>query len=468
MTAQRHLFRTKTPWLVGSGILITVFCSSAVLAQPSSQAKPGFPRPSTQTDIPSGTQAEELEGLKARVKALEERGRGSGPNASATQPTLHDEVSQLKDDVTLLQSQQEVTDNKLNEKLLMNLYVTLAFESFTHRDAKFDASRVELFASGNLTPRLKAFTEIEFERTAKTSAGPRQGEVEVEQGWLEYTINEAFKPRFGAILVPFGRFNLEHFDPVQALTDRPIFMRRVIPVTWAEAGAGATGTFFLGNTFLGKALEELALNYQVYAINGLTNAISDTGTRDARGSFGTDNNSNKAVAGRLEFEFYRGGALGLSGYHGTLDKLGHQIRGFDVDWKFRKGPLELLGEYAFISPQGAVQNGSTTQKVPSSLQGGYAQANYYFWPEFLNDTFWGRGFLDPKFTAVFRYDFARIADDEDAGVGANREERWTIGFNYRPVPSYAFKIEYQWNHTRNETLERGNTSGVLTSVTAAF
>jgi opacity protein-like surface antigen len=106
--------------------------------------------------------------------------------------------------------------------------------------------------------------------------------------------------------------------------------------------------------------------------------------------------------------------------------------------------------------------------VPSTLQGGYAQANYYFWPEFLNGTFLAKHFPDPKFTAVFRYDFARIADDQDAGTVANKEQRYTIGMNYRPVQNYVFKVEYQFNTTRSEALERGTANGVVTSITAAF
>jgi Phosphate-selective porin O and P len=460
-------------WRLTSAYLCLIYLAAIgpVLAQNLPAQPSTVPAPQQQrVDRPSSVDVEEL---KARVKALEDLAkRGSpAPGHPAIPPkNFSESLSDVEDTLDLLNEKIGDLSKKLENRVIMNLYVTGAFESFQHKDSIFDARNVELLGTGHITSRLKAFTEIEFERTAMTSqsigtATRRQGEVEVEQGWLEYSITETFKPRVGVILVPFGRLNLEHFDPIQDLTDRPIAMRRVIPTTWGEAGMGFTGRASMNNSLL----REMSVDYQVYAINGLTNAITDTGTRNARGGFAADNNANKAVVGRLGVQLYPGGELGLSGYRGTIDRLGHHMTGVDVDWKFRWGPLELLGEYAYFGvDRGALQFGSTTITVPRTLQGGYAQANYYFWPEFLRGSFLSRNFEDPQFTAIFRYDFARVADDEDAGTVANKEERWTIGMNYRPVKSFVFKVEYQFNKTRSEALERGTANGMVMSVTGAF
>ncbi len=453
-------------------------CLCGLTAVTEAQVSPSPPQGGTAggASAPSADALREFEDLKARMRALEKQfQQQNAPAAPATFPAPKEagdvkaRLAETEDNVEVLQSKVEDLSKKLEQRVNVYLYATAAFETFRQRDALFDARNVELFVSGNITSRLKAFTEIEFERAPKTSASTgtatnRQGEVEVEQGWLEFVVSDAFRPRAGVVLVPFGRLNLDHFDPVQDLTDRPIAMRRVIPTTWGEAGLGFTGFLPAKNAWL----PDLAFNYQVYAINGLTNAISDTGTRNARGGYGSDNNADKAVTGRLGIVFYPGGELGLSGYRGSLDKLGHHITGVDADWKFRKGAIELLGEYAIFGLDDALQFGSATLKVPKTMQGGYAQVNYYFQPAWLRDSVIGKGFDDPKFTAIVRYDFARIADDGDADVAANKEERWTVGLNYRPVQSYVVKMEYQWNKTRNETLERGTTNGLLMSVTAAF
>ena len=63
---------------------------------------------------------------------------------------------------------------------------------------------------------------------------------------------------------------------------------------------------------------------------------------------------------------------------------------------------------------------------------------------------------------------AHIDSDGSLSEGANEEQRWTIGLNYRPVETFVFKFEYQFNDTENEALERGDRDGFLFSTTAAF
>ena len=190
------------------------------------------------------------------------------------------------------------------------------------------------------------------------------------------------------------------------------------------------------------------------------------------GSFEEDNNNNKAFVGRLalmpinlmpvETE------IGLSGYWGEYDDADHEIGGFDVDWKFVKGPLELVGEYALLDLEdGGIQSDDLTA-VPGFLSGYYIQLNYHFWFETLNSTFLGRGFESPTFTAVVRYGQAHIDDDTDEDTGDNDEDQWVIGLNYRPVETWVLKLEYQMNKTDNESLDRGDSDGFISSVTAAF
>lgn len=411
--------------------------------------------------------------MQKKIDALEAKGKTV--RASETielQKTAVEKLTKIEEDVAYLQQQNNDFLGKLKDMLKVNLYTTLEFEHFQRRHSQFDARNVELLIRGQLTDRLKSFAEIEYERTAKTSANStgssRQGEVEVEQGWIEYAINQYLNLRGGVILVPFGKFNLTHFDSLQELTDRPIAMRRVVPTTWAEAGVGFTGEAFLGEKLGTSLLTHLNLNYQLFVINGLINAITDTGIRDARGGFGSDNNNNKAVVGRLGISPFSSTEIGLSGYGGVYDTKGHRINGFDTDFNISKGPFQLLGEYAIFSVD---ENGLQTDNatlVSKALRGGYIQANYRFWFERLNKTFLGRGFEHPTFTAILSYGQADIDDDGDAGTGSNREDRWTIGLNYRPVETYVFKLEYQYNKTKSEALEYGDSNGVVASVTAAF
>ncbi len=413
---------------------------------------------------------EQMNKIQKRIDVLENKREASSiDEQEKTIVNYQEDIEYLKEEIEFLSERQDSFISRLDNATDINLYATLEYENFDNIDSSFDARNIEVFVQSRLTSRLKGFAEIEFERTAVTSAGNRQGEVEVEQGWMEYSVNNLFNFRAGIILVPFGKFNIEHFDPVRDLTDRPIAMRRVVPVTWGEAGAGFNGVANLGRDLGIQFLNEFNINYSFYFINGLTNEVTDTSVRSARGPFGSDNNGQQAVVGRLGLSPVNNVEVGISGYHGEYDNAANDLVGFNFDWDFIFGPLELIGEYAFWNFKGEGRELTVpTQAVPRNLRGGYIQANYHFWFDSLNNTFLAKGFTSPTFTAIVRYGEAHIDDDGDVGTGDNEENRWTIGLNYRPVESFVFKFEYQFNNTKNETLERGDKDGFIASITAAF
>jgi hypothetical protein len=285
----------------------------------------------------------------------------------------------------------------------LDLYATLEFENFQNSNSSFDARSVELLLNARMTDRLRAGAEIEFEGTAQTSgSSDRTGEVEVEQGWLEYYIAEAFKPRFGVVLVPFGKYNLEHFDPQRDLTDRPIVARAVVPTTWAEAGAGFGGQLVLGES----STYSSRIDYRAYLVNGLTDDFTTTGLRAARGSYRKDNNDNKALVGRVGIFPVDNLEVGVSGYLGKYDENdNHYISGLDVDFDYEWKDLELLGEYARFDLQDDSDN-TVGIATPDTYYGYYMQANYHFWPTSLNGGLLSWGFVNPQLTASLLWDGA--------------------------------------------------------------
>ncbi|MBI4970882.1 MAG: hypothetical protein HZC17_03475 [Candidatus Omnitrophica bacterium] len=409
----------------------------------------------------------EIQDMSTKIKYFEEQ-KSSKDIAGNSKELV--EATKTGEELGYLIQRQDAVEEKMKNAVDFDLYNTLDYKHLDGERSRFDARNIELLAKATMSDRLSIFGEIEFERTAETS-GVRAGQVEVEQAWLEYYVHDLIKPRAGVVLVPFGKYNLEHFQPFQYLTDRPIVESRVIPATWSEAGAGSTGGMFLGD-HLGGWFKDFSLDYQLYFINGLTDTgITDTaGLRQARGAYGVDNNNNKAFVGRLGLNPFSWAELGASGYFGKYSTSSHKVNGFDLDAKLKKGPFEVKGEYALFDLQeGGFQSG-TTLPVPETLRGFYVQGAYKFWFNSLNETFLGRGFSDPTFVLVFQYDNARIDDDSDPLFysGTNNEERWTIGLNYRPVATWALKLEYQWNRMKNEPLENGNDDGFVASVTAAF
>lgn len=359
-------------------------------------------------------------------------------------------------------------------------YGDIEFESFQNTNSTFDQARFVLNVGAQPHERILFYSEFEIEHGGINYPGG-DGEAKIEQAWMNYIVNDWISLKGGIFLVPFGKFNLLHDSDIQELTDRPLFARRLIPSTWTDAGFGFLGEIPIGEKLNWKILPDFYLNYETYAGNGLDEDISDRGLRDARGSASNDLNNNKDFMTRLGFGFNKNLEIGLSSYIGKFGRSGNSTRngrdrilGIGSDIDFKRGPFELVGDFAYFDFQdGALvdhdnSNSTAAVSAPKYMRGFYIEPRYHFWPRFLNNTFLGRGFKDPKLTLVSRYDWVKIGDDGDAGVGDNREERFTLGMNYRPIQSWVFKLEYQRNITSNEVLERGNNDGVMSSMAIGF
>lgn len=359
-------------------------------------------------------------------------------------------------------------------------YADIEFENFENTNSTFDQARFILNLGAQPHERLVFYSEYEIEHGGPNASDT--GEAKVEQAWATYLINDMINVRGGIVLVPFGKFNLLHDSDIQDLTERPIVARRLATATWMEAGAGLFGEFNIGETLDWKLLPDFYLNYEGYVINGLDEDISDTGMRDAKGAIEVDTNNNKAFVGRVGFGLNRNLELGLSSYLGKFGRSGSSTRngkddllGLSADVNFKRGPFELVGDFAYWDfEDGALvdhdKDDVAGDEVSASqyMRGFYIEPRYHFWPKFLNNTFLGRGFKDPKLTLVSRYDWVEIGDDGDTGNGDNKEKRFTLGLNYRPIESWVFKLEYQWNTSSNEVLERGDGEGVMASMAIGF
>ena len=221
--------------------------------------------------------------MRTQLEALDD-GSATAPGQieelDETIAVLEDEYLALREDTTALQED--------NERLSVFGYVTFNYDDFEGTNSNLLVDEWEVVIDAHVTDRLNAYALIEYEPD-----DGRDFEVGLEAAWLEYEINQGFNPRFGIIPVPFGKYNLEHFDPVRDLVERPIVIRRVVPSFWNETGAGATGRF-------DDAIGSTDLTYSAFFVNGLGNNITDTrGLRRARGGLSEDLDTQKGFVGRL-------------------------------------------------------------------------------------------------------------------------------------------------------------------------
>lgn len=339
-------------------------------------------------------------------------------------------------------------------KVFVGGYFDIEFVNKSGKDSFFDQHRLIPFIYGDISPNLKFATEIEFEHGG-TNSNQGDGEIKVEFAHVDYLFTEWINFRGGIILTPLGKFNLVHDSPLNDLTDRPLVDTFIFPTTLSEAGVGFFGDFY--------PTENSKLNYEIYVINGFDandsrdpNKVNDAfdtkkGIRNTRGSQKSDNNNNKAVAGRVAFSPILGAEVGGSFHLGTWDDASDEwLSVYGLDATFQKGPFELLGEVGRADIElpdnvKAFNAGAAADDViPEDLFGYYLQANYHFMFDVLREmaSFVFRD--ESTFTLVFRW------DDVDLDGPKGQRERYTVGLNFRPIESTVFKLDYQFNEGDRE------------------
>jgi hypothetical protein len=319
----------------------------------------------------------------------------------------------------------------------------------------FDQRQLVLQVSSYMHDNLFFNSEIEYEHGGDPSKG---GEVKIEQAWGEYTVNEALNLRAGILLIPLGRINVFHDADFREATSRPLATRAIIPSTWFEPGIGARGVF--------TPNDEMEISYEAYVTQGLTSQIdAANGVRGARPQQGSDNNAGKALSGRVAFSPWLGTEIGLGGYASQYDDANSKWMGMGaLDFLWRVGPFELVGEGSLVGTQGGTYKANNADvTTPTSMGGYYLEGHYSFFPEFLRESFLakGLGFTDPRFTAFARWgqvdtDFSQVTDSDRAET--------VLGLNYRPVPNTALKVEWQ----RQFKLTGGTTDAFISSLAMGF
>jgi len=94
--------------------------------------------------------------------------------------------------------------------------------------------------------RLKFASEVEVEHAV--SSATDQGEVEIEQAFVEYQFTGSWAGRAGLILMPVGLLNETHEPTAYYGVERNFVETAIIPTTWREGALAAVGTFDNGLT----------------------------------------------------------------------------------------------------------------------------------------------------------------------------------------------------------------------------
>ncbi|MDA1193696.1 MAG: porin, partial [Planctomycetota bacterium] len=326
-------------------------------------------------------------------------------------------------------------------------YVTLEYLGATNRNSNFDLHRLILTFDTQITDCVDASMELEIEHGG-VGGGNRDGDVKLEHFTVNWRLADAFNIKLGAPIVPFGRYNLYHDDPLNDFTNRPWVARYMVPTGFGQPGIGIFGSWQAGCG---------TLAYDVLVSSGFSDGFTNSGgVRNGRQSWRSDNNENKQVWGRMSytnnFTFFDYLEAGLSGTYGRYDDAGeNDLFGVAADLLLRKGPWELQGEYYQYDIERDDLDPATAVRGQSAW---YAQLAYHFFPCawrhcrscLLQDT--------SHFTLAARIQSMDL-DDRVSGASFNDDLMgYALALNYRLNERTVFRLDHQWLEPEKASSER--------------
>lgn len=276
-----------------------------------------------------------------------------------------------------------------------------------------DFHRFVLFFGHEYTDDIRFFSELEIEHSLSGDGEP--GEVELEQAYVEFDLNDKHAVKGGMFLLPVGILNETHEPPTFYGVERNPVEKNIIPTTWWGSGAELTGRFGQG------------FSYNLGVHEGLK--IDPTGNMAVRGGRQKSAEADAfdlATTARLKYTGIPGLELATTIQHqsdasqSASDNLG-SANLIEAHAIYQNGPFGLRALYATWDLDGSAP----------AANGADEQTGWYIEPSYK---------LSNKFGVFARYNVW----DNQAGSSTDTEySQADVGFNYWPHEDVVIKMDYQ-------------------------
>jgi hypothetical protein len=127
------------------------------------------------------------------------------------------------------------------DKTTIGGYGELHYNNIQGEDDELDLHRFVLFFGHEFTDSIRFFSEFEIEHDV--AGDDQNGEVEVEQAYIEFDLRENLQAKGGVFLLPVGILNETHEPPTFYGVERNDVENIIVPSTWWEGGGGLNGYF---------------------------------------------------------------------------------------------------------------------------------------------------------------------------------------------------------------------------------
>ena len=298
-------------------------------------------------------------------------------------------------------------------------YNNLDAENSENDVKEIDFHRFVLFLNHQFNDRLRLFTELELEHSV--AGDDQNGEIELEQAYLQYDLDDNHKLNGGLFLIPVGILNETHEPNTFYGVERNQVESIIIPTTWWEAGAGLTGQYSNGLSWDFAMTSGLEIDDD-YVIRGGRNKVSEASANDP------------AYTARIKYTGITGLELAASYQYqvdanqGNNDNIdAGQL--FETHAVFNKGPFALRALYA-----GWQFDGEGIEDAGADDQSGwYVEPAWKFAPG------------NYEIGVYARYEsldaYKRTGEFDEFELGEFDE--WSVGVNYWPIPNVVVKADYR-------------------------
>ena len=331
-------------------------------------------------------------------------------------------------------------------------YMDFHYNNPQNADPVLDFHRFVLLFSHSFSDRIRFVAELELEHAVVSDE--TEGELELEQAYVDFLISRPFNVRAGMILAPVGIINERHEPPVFHGVERPFVDTLIVPSTWFDTGVGVHGE--VGNGF----------RYRAYAMAPLDAAgfSADEGLRGGRQKGAESNTRHLAGTGRLEYVGTPGLVLGTSFWSGdtgfTFPRIDASVTLIEFDGRYRYGEFDVRGQYAHVFLDGMDELNRVIQRtvgvspnVAEQIRGLYVEGSYFVVPK-----------PAPREVALFlRYENFDTQYRMPPGFQPLKEfdrDAWVFGVTYFPDPDIAVKLDYTVLRNQSDVIQAPNSLNI--------
>ena len=282
---------------------------------------------------------------------------------------------------------------------------------------EIDFHRFVFMLQHQFNEKFSLFTEVELEHAL--SGEGKDGEVELEQAYIEYAIKEEQKLRAGLFLLPIAGLNLIHEPTTFFGVERNPVEKAIIPTTWWEAGVGVSGDI----------LENLSYDLSFHSgLNVATEGDNVFNIRSGRQKVSEATAKDGASTLALKWQPANGVSFSFSGQYQkdiSQDQLDDDVSAIllAASSDIRKGPFGFKALVADWSIDGSL----------AELTGHDKQQGWFVEPSYYIDSSVG------QFGVFARYNsFDTQAGDSSLNSGT---EQYDLGLNYWPHPRVVLKAD---------------------------